>query len=84
MQLQKVQIGYNARSKELLGLKFYGKDGAVVLKTGWDWGDRDRYKTHTEYLEEGERVIGYKSRRIPELPNHAWHFDFQLIIGRLE
>ena len=65
----------------LVGLKFYGKDGAVVLKTGYDWV-AGGYKTQTVYLEDGERIIGYKSRSHSN-PNSARHLDFQLIIGRL-
>jgi hypothetical protein len=60
------------------GLKFYSKDGAIVLKTAIDIVS----ETQTVYLEDGERVIGYKSRIDPEKPN-AYHNDFQLIIGRL-
>ena len=65
----------------LVGLKFYGKDGSVVLKTGWDWISDDYLKTHTVHLEDGERVIGYKSR---SNLTDACHYDFQLIIGRLD
>ncbi len=79
MQLQKVEIGY-ADNHSLEGLKFYSKDGAVVLKTEEDWV-ADGFKTHTVQLEDGERVIGYKSR---SLSSGDWHYDFQLIIGRLE
>ena len=43
------------------GLKFYTKDGAVVLKTAWDWVGKSDFKTHTVLLKAGERVIGYKS-----------------------
>ena len=69
----------------LLGLKLFDKKGSVVLKIGLDWVEPEvGGKTHTVYLENGERVIGYKSRSSPDFPNHAYHFDFQLIIGRLE
>ena len=64
----------------LYGLKFYSKDGAVVLKTGFDWVASSSYKTHTVILADGERVIGYKSR---SHATHAYHYDFQLLIGRL-
>ncbi len=64
----------------LKGLKFYSKDGAVVLKTGWDWVAHSSCKTHTVVLADGERVIGYKSRGHA---TSAAHYDFQLIIGRL-
>jgi hypothetical protein len=52
------------------------------MQTGIDWvNDFFRLtETHTVYLEDGERVIGYKSRSDPKLLNH---YDFQLIIGRL-
>ena len=66
----------------LYGVKFYKKDGAVTLQTGYDLVD-DAYKTHTVHLEDGERVIGYKSRFYIYNPNDATHYDFQLMIGRL-
>jgi hypothetical protein len=47
------------------GLKFYDKDGAVVLETeSFDNPPPDleqSLRTHTQYLEDGERVIGYRS-----------------------
>ncbi len=64
----------------LYGLKFYSKDGAVVLKTGHNWVANSYCKTHTVILADGERVIGYKSR---SHATNAWHYDFQLLIGRL-
>jgi hypothetical protein len=67
----------------LFGLKFYTKDGTVVLQAGFGWVDFESSKTHTMHLKDGERVLGYKSRSDPDYPNHASHFDFQLIIGRL-
>ncbi len=76
-------IGYLRDIKDLVGLKFYSKDGAVVLKTGWDWVGKISYETHTVHLADGERVIGYKSRTYPDFPALAFHHDFQLIIGRL-
>ena len=61
----------------LLGLKFYTKNGAVVLKTAYNWlADGDWCKTHTVLLEDGERVIGYRSRSDPFYADRAWHFDF--------
>ena len=83
MQLQKIEIGYDPDDQLLVGLKFYSKDGAVGMQTGWDWVDERNRETHTVYLDEGERVIGYKSRADPNFPNSAFHCDFQLIIGRL-
>ncbi len=50
-----------------------------MLKTEYDWVAKG-YNTHTVHLEDGERVIGYKSRANSK---YAAHSDFQLIIGRL-
>ncbi len=54
----------------LVGLRFYSKDGEVVLKTGYHWV-ACIWPPHTVYLEEGERVIGYKSRMNPHFPDCA-------------
>ncbi len=43
-----------------------------MLKTRFDWV-ADGYNTHTVYLRDGERVIGYKSNRFPV---GAYHYDF--------
>ncbi len=71
----------------LTSLKFYSKDGAVVLQTGFDWVANRSWgcKSHTVHLEDGERVIGYKSSSRPNSVYYYWayHYDFQLIIGRL-
>ncbi len=75
-QIRKIEIGYRTSNNCLCGFKFYTKDGAVVLMTAYDWvGDSD-FKTHTVLLEDGERVIGYKSGGHPEYPNCAWHYNF--------
>ena len=63
------------------GLKFYAENGVVALQTELDWDDDD-YEIETVCLEDGERVICYRSRRSPKFPNLAIHCDFQLIIGR--
>ncbi len=76
-QISKIKIGYNTGGNLLGGLKFYTKDGAVVLKTEWDWVGKSDFKTHTVLLQDGERVIGYKSR-VTLYPGayHAYHYDF--------
>ena len=51
------------------GLKFYEKDGAVVLQTGYDWVSDIYSFSHRVYLEDGERIIGYRSRTDPYYPN---------------
>ena len=53
-------MGY-ARDGLLCGFKLYDAQGNVLLKTGFDWV-KHGCSTHTELLEEGERILGYKSR----------------------
>ncbi len=65
------------------GLKFYSKDGAIVLQTGHNWVADGEIKTHTVHLQDGERVINYKSESDRDYPKKAYHRLFQLIIGRL-
>ncbi len=52
-----------------------------MLETEYNWVANGQCKTHTVHLEDGERVIGYKSKSDTD---YADHYDFQLIIGRLE
>jgi len=54
----------------MAGLKFYAEDGAVVLLTGFDWVHKSGLKIQTVHFEEGERVIGYKTRTEPGYANH--------------
>ena len=64
---------------------FYSENGVIVLRVGdwyiWpysyfvrEWGS----KTHTVHLEDGERVIGYKSRTSPKESNYISWWDEQL------
>ncbi len=73
-QITKIEIGYYPGTQILTGLKFYAKDGAIVLQTGYDWVADSDFKTHTVDLSDGERVIGFKSRTFN--PNWAYHCDF--------
>ncbi len=57
----------------MVGLKFYDKDGAVALQTGYDWVT-NKFKTHTVHLQDGERVVGYKSRAYNS--TNAYQADF--------
>ena len=78
--LKKIEIGYWPNSQKLAGFKLYAGDGTVLLTTELPW---DFYKVwaHTVHLDDGERVIGYKSSKSD--PDNGHHYDFQLIIGRL-
>ena len=78
--VNKIEIGYNRNDGCLVGFKLYAENGAIVLQTDWDWV-KAGWDTHTENLDEGERIIGYISRPVGNVS--AWHFDFQFVIGRL-
>ena len=77
--VRKIEIGYDGEDV-LCGFKLYAENGAIVLQTGFDWVE-DGYPTHTENLDEGERILGYISRTW--MNGYADHCDFQFVIGRL-
>jgi len=77
--VKKIEIGYGYSSK-LYGFNLYDQNGAIVLQTDADWVEDD-WPTHTENLDQGERIIGYISRT-GEI-GWADHYDFQFVIGRL-
>ncbi len=60
--VNKIEIGYRSDNGFMFGFKLYAQNGAIVLQTGYDWVQYGYYKTHTENLDEGERIIGYISR----------------------
>ncbi len=78
--VKKIEIGYFSRDGSLFGFMLYAENGAIVLKTGFDWV-KYSYETHTENLDKGERILGYTSRRW--INGWAAHRDFQFVIGRL-
>ena len=80
--VNKIEIGYNSSSGFLCGFKLYAQNGAIVLQTSFhNWEEFD-FKTHTENLDEGERILGYISRTGYNI-GAADHKDFQFVIGRL-
>ena len=76
--VKKIEIGYSSYDGFLFGFKLYAENGAIVLQTS---KYREYSGTHTEYLDEGERIIGYRSSSVSNL--RANHDDFQFVIGRL-
>jgi len=59
--VKKIEIGYGNSTGFLCGFKLYDQNGAIVLKTGYNW-EKKGFSTHTENLDEGERILGYISR----------------------
>lgn len=57
----------------LSGIEFLDKDMKSILKTGW-WEASGEHTTQTVVLEEGERIVGYRSGRKGE--TYARHYDF--------
>ncbi len=78
--VKKIEIGYCSRIGIVYGFKLYAENGDIVLQTDYDWVGLG-WKTHTENLDEGERILGYISRTV--LDGRAYHMDFQFVIGRL-
>ena len=50
------------------------KNGEELFESTYKNGISSGYKKKEIFLEEGERIIGYKSRKAPY--NTAAHFDF--------
>ena len=65
----------------LSGIELLDKEKRSIMKVGW-WEPSGEHTTHLVELEEGERIVGYRSGRKGE--TYARHYDFQFIIGRLE
>ncbi len=84
-------LHYVLEGSWLQALEFHSKSGWVVLKSGHDCIYGSPLVTHTEHLDDGERIIGYCSEVSPDLDNDgeghyfmlAAHFGLSLIIGRL-
>ena len=53
----------------------YDANGRLVLWFGNQWGNQE-FKVHSELLQNGERIIGYKSRAHPAYEDCAIHCDF--------
>ncbi len=59
------------------GFRFYSKKGEILLEVG------ESFKHPTELvLEEGERVLGIKSR-LSQQGKDPYHNDLQFVLGRL-
>ncbi len=72
--VKKIEFGYNSSGGFLSGFKLYNQNGAIVLQTGFDDWVKNGHKTHTENLDEGERILGYISRTVNY--KYAFHSDF--------
>lgn len=82
--IKTVKIRYYSGSSyrgALSGIEFLDKDKKSILKAGW-WEPSGEHSTQIVELQDGERIVGYKSGRRGE--SYARHYDFQLVIGRIE
>ena len=75
--MAKIFVYQNDSSSNLRGFRFYSKSGEVLLEVG-------TFNTlpHEILLQEGERVLGIKSRMSGKGKNE-YHKDLQFIIGKL-
>ena len=64
----------------LIGIRFFDINNTKLLETG-NWDAQSCYTEHRIDLQEGERIIGFKSGR--RGLQYARHFDFQLIMGKM-
>ncbi len=71
--VKRVVLWYEDARSLLYKIELYSKDGAKLLETGFN---TDGCKSHEIVLEEGERIIGVKSRNLSGCPSYAYHCDF--------
>ncbi len=65
----------------LVGIRFFDVNNTKLLESGY-WSTSSSYREHRIDLQEGERIIGFKSGRRGD-QSCAQHSDFQLIIGKM-
>ena len=76
--IRKIVLFYYPNNAVLRGLRFYDADGKLIYESSWKGAfTNPSFKQHEILLNEGERIIGYKSDILKGL-----HGDFQFIIGR--
>jgi hypothetical protein len=73
-------VGKNIYEGVLAGIRFLDVNNSKLLETGLTSSGGD-YREHRIDLQEGERIIGFKSGRRGD--QYARHYDFQLIIGKM-
>ncbi len=71
--VKRIVLWYDESRAFLYKIELFGKDGTKLLETGYS---TNGCKSHEIVLEEGERIIGVKSRTLADWLNHAYHCDF--------
>ena len=63
-----------------MAMRFFDATGKMIYESAYkDAFDDSELKQHEIMLQEGERIVGFVSRRFAE--GCAAHLDFQFIIG---
>ncbi len=73
VSVKRVVLWYEENKAFLYKIEMFGKDDLKLLETGFP---TNGCKPHEIILEEGEKIIGVKSRTYPNCPNYAFHCDF--------
>ena len=77
------KIVLRASGDHLMGIQFFDKNGTKTYESVWKTAFTNTgYTSHETVLAEGERIVGFKSRKVND--TSAYHYDFQFIIGRME
>ena len=74
--LRKIYL-YHDRGGVVTGLQFFGADGDLIYESEYKGGFT--YSKFEILLAEGERIIGFQSRK--EMQSYALHSYLQFIIG---
>ncbi len=73
VSVKRIVLWYRVSDALLYKIEMYAKDGSKILETGFN---ANGFRSHEIVLEDGERIIGIKSRTYSESPTYAYHCDF--------
>ena len=81
--VKRIVLWFNPVNAVLTSIQLFDKFGLKLINMGMPEEERKNanHKTYETQLEDGERIIGFKSRR--KCAKQAIHFDFKFLIGNM-
>ena len=76
-EIRKIHLFFFHNGADLYGIRFFDTNGTLIYESAWKYGLM--FEKREILLDEGEKIIGYISRKVYN--NSTWHADFQFIIG---
>ena len=70
--------------ENIVGLRFFDKDGLQLLESGFFYPDNARYMIHSFAINEDERVVGMRSKGRKEPSWKGVHYDPEFFVCKLK